>query len=88
MSTDDIEGKTTRITRKGRVTIPKSLREEFGLEVGDEIRWQVDEDGIKVRKATQSAGRGMLVDADITEKKREEMAAEMEASIRERRQIE
>ena len=49
MSTDDIEGKTTRITRKGQVTIPKELRDEFGLEEGDEIRWEGDEDGIKVR---------------------------------------
>jgi len=88
MSTDDMKGKTTRITRKGQVTIPKELREEFGLEEGDEIRWQGDEDGIKVRKATQSAGRGMLVDEDISDEKREEMAAEMEADIREKRQSE
>jgi len=88
MSTDDIEGKTTRITRKGQVTIPKELREEFGLEEGDEIRWQGDEDGIKVRKATQSAGRGMLVDEDIPDEKREEMAEEMEANIRQKRQSE
>ena len=88
MSTDDIEGKTTRITRKGQVTIPKELREEFGLEEGDEIRWQGDEDGIKVRKATQSAGRGMLVDEDIPDEKREQMAEEMEADIRQKRQSE
>ena len=88
MSTDDIDHKTTRITRKGQVTIPKELREEFGLEEGDEIRWQGDEDGIKVRKATQSAGRGMLVDEDIPDEKREEMAEEMEANIRQKRQSE
>ena len=88
MSTDDIEGKTTRITRKGQVTIPKELREEFGLEEGDEIRWQGDEDGIRVRKATQSAGRGMLVDDDIPDEKRQEMATEMEADIRKKRQTE
>ena len=40
MSTDDIEGKTIRITPKGQVTIPKELRDEFGLEEGDEIRWE------------------------------------------------
>jgi len=88
MSTDDIEGKTTRITRKGQVTIPKELRDEFGLEEGDEIRWEGDEDGIKVRKAIQSAGRGMLVDEDISDKKREAVAAEMAADIREQRQTE
>ena len=86
MSTEnDTEGETTRITRKGQVTIPKELREEFGLEEGDELLWQKAEDGIRVRKATRSAGRGMLVDSDIPEEKREEMAEEMEAEIREKR---
>jgi len=89
MSTDnDAEEKTTRITRKGQVTIPKELRAEFGLEEGDEVRWEKAEDGIRVRKATQSGGRGMLVDDDVPDEKREEMAEEMEAEIREKRQSE
>lgn len=89
MSTDDdSDGKTTRITRKGQVTIPKELREEYGLEEGDELRWQRTEDGIRVRKATRSAGRGMLVDDGVPEEKREEMAEEMEAEIREQRRTE
>jgi len=81
----DTDGKTTRVTRKGQVTIPKELREEFGLEEGDELRWEKTEDGIRVRKATRSAGRGMLVDDDISAAKREEMAEEMEAEIRQKR---
>lgn len=86
MSTDnDIDSETTRITRKGQVTIPKELREEFGLEEGDELRWEKTEDGIRVRKATRSAGRGMLVDDDVPPEKREAMAEEMEAEIREQR---
>ena len=89
MSTDnDAEGETTRITRKGQVTIPKELREEFGLEEGDEVLWQKTEDGIRVRKATRSAGRGMLVDDGVPEEKREEMAEEMEAEIRAKRRAE
>jgi AbrB family looped-hinge helix DNA binding protein len=89
MSADnDGEEKTTRITRKGQVTIPKELRAEFGLEEGDEIRWEKAEDGIRVRKATQSAGRGMLVDDDVPEAKRKQMADEMEAEIRENRDTE
>jgi len=87
MSTDTDE-KTTRVTRKGQVTIPKELRDEFGLEEGDELQWIRTEDGIQVRKATQSAGRGMLVDDDISEAKREEMAEELEADIREQRRTE
>jgi AbrB family looped-hinge helix DNA binding protein len=82
---EDIDAETTRITRKGQVTIPKKLREEFGLEEGDEIRWEKSEDGITVRKATASAGRGMLVNDGVSEEKREEMAEEMEADIREQR---
>lgn len=89
MSTDgESDDRTTRITRKGQVTIPKALREEFGLEEGDELRWEKTDDGIRVRKATGSAGRGMLVDDDVSEAKREEMAAEMEAEIREKRRSE
>ena len=89
MSTEnDTDGETTRITRKGQVTIPKKLREEFGLEEGDELIWQKTEEGIKVRKTTRSAGRGMLVDDDVSAEKREEMATEMETEIREKRQTE
>jgi len=89
MSTEkDADGKTTRITRKGQVTIPKELREEFGLQEGDELLWQKTEDGIRVRKATRSAGRGMLVSDDIPEETREAMAEEMEDEIREKRQTE
>lgn len=89
MSTEnETDGETTRITRKGQVTIPKTLREEFGLEEGDELLWQKTEDGITVRKTTRSAGRGMLVDNDVPAKKREEMAEEMEADIRANRETE
>jgi len=89
MSADgDADGETTRITRKGQVTIPKKLREEFGLEEGDELLWEKTEDGITVRKATQSAGRGMLVDDDVPEAKREAMAEEMAAEIRTKRETE
>ncbi|MFD1643924.1 AbrB/MazE/SpoVT family DNA-binding domain-containing protein [Halohasta litorea] len=89
MSTeDDNENKITRITRKGQVTIPKPLRDEFGLEEGDKIHWEKTGDGIRVRKATRSAGRGMLVDDTVTDEKREEMAEEMEADIREMRRTE
>jgi AbrB family looped-hinge helix DNA binding protein len=58
MSTeDDIEGETTRVTRKGQVTIPKELREEYGLEEGDRVVWLRGEDGITVRKTKQGRSR-------------------------------
>jgi AbrB family looped-hinge helix DNA binding protein len=85
MSSDE---ETTRVTRKGQVTIPKELREEFGLEEGDEVVWQKTDDGIRIRKATQAAGRGLLVDDDVSEEQREQMAEELEAEIREKRRTE
>lgn len=87
MSTEN-EAETTRITRKGQVTIPKAIRDEFALEEGDELRWERTEEGIVVKKATRSAGRGMLIADDVPEGKREEMAEEMEAEIREKRRAE
>lgn len=87
MSADnETDRSTTRITRKGQVTIPQELREEYGLEAGDEVIWEQTGDGIVVRRATRSAGRGMLVDDDVSEEKREKMAQQMEAEIREKRQ--
>jgi bifunctional DNA-binding transcriptional regulator/antitoxin component of YhaV-PrlF toxin-antitoxin module len=61
------------------------LREEYGLEEGDEVVWIAGENGITVRKATKSAGRGLLVDDDVSETTREAMAEEMESVIRELR---
>ena len=89
MSTEhDDKSNITRITRKGQVTIPKSLRDEFGLEEGDKVFWENTGDGIRIRKATRSAGRGMLVDETVPDEKREEMAEEMEAELREKRRTE
>jgi AbrB family looped-hinge helix DNA binding protein len=85
VSPGDGERETTRVTRKGQVTIPKALREEFELSEGDRVRWERTDDGIVVRKATGSAGRGMLVDDDVSAETREEMAEAMIDEIRERR---
>jgi AbrB family looped-hinge helix DNA binding protein len=86
MSTDEEPSpETTRITRKGQTTIPKSLREEYDLEEGDELIWERSDDGITVRKVTKSAGRGMLVDDDVSSEKRKEMAEEMDEMVKELR---
>ncbi|MFB6171069.1 MAG: AbrB/MazE/SpoVT family DNA-binding domain-containing protein [Haloarculaceae archaeon] len=86
MSADDgAKGETTRITRKGQVTIPKDLREEYGLKEGDELVWLKDEDGIKVRKANRGSARGMLVPEDTSSEKREEIAQELEKRIHDHR---
>lgn len=87
MSTDDdFERETTRVTRKGQVTIPKQFREEFGLEPGDEVVWQTADAGIVVRKANRASARGMLVPDDTPPEKRAEIAEEFERRVRDHRQ--
>jgi AbrB family looped-hinge helix DNA binding protein len=87
MSTgDESKTETTRITRKGQVTIPKEFREEFGLEPGDEVIWQSSEEGIVVRKANRSSARGMLVPDDTPPEKREEVAQELERRVEDHRE--
>lgn len=38
------------ISEKGQVTIPKSLRDAFGIRSGDRLEFVAEPDGIKVRK--------------------------------------
>jgi AbrB family looped-hinge helix DNA binding protein len=35
----------TKVSDRGTVTIPASLRRRLDIEAGDKIRWDVDEDG-------------------------------------------
>jgi len=77
--------KSTRITEKGQATIPKEIREKYDLEPGDEVIWVDTEDGIVVKKRTSTSGRGMLVPDGISEAKREEVAEELTARVRNRR---
>lgn len=76
---------STRITEKGQATIPKSLREKYDLEPGDEVIWMDTEEGIVVKKRTRTSGRGMLVPDDTPEEAREAIADELEHRLRERR---
>jgi len=52
-----------RIGQGHRITIPKALRDEIGLEAGDYVAWTLEEDGVLMRKASEaeiaasSAGR-------------------------------
>ncbi|HEU4678617.1 MAG TPA: AbrB/MazE/SpoVT family DNA-binding domain-containing protein [Terrimicrobiaceae bacterium] len=38
------------VTSKGQVTIPKELRDRFGIEPGAEVDFAISEDGIRLRK--------------------------------------
>jgi antitoxin PrlF len=41
--------KTSQLTVKGQVTLPKELRERFNLEPGSRVAFEEEADGIKVR---------------------------------------
>jgi AbrB family looped-hinge helix DNA binding protein len=56
-----------RITSKGQVTIPKQLREEFGLLPGSEVEFVPGEGEIRVRKAVGGRKRGEEVVAHLRE---------------------
>lgn len=79
---------TSRITDKGQTTIPKELREKYGIEPGDRVIWEDTEEGIVIRKVVEDAGRGIWADEDLEGDVREEMARELEDDVRERRETE
>ncbi|MGB9966341.1 AbrB/MazE/SpoVT family DNA-binding domain-containing protein [Halobacterium hubeiense] len=64
-------GQATRVTKAGKSTIPKELREKYGLEPGDEVIWMDTDEGIVVKKRTRTSGRGLLVPDDLPEEQRE-----------------
>lgn len=45
------------VTAKGQVTIPKELREQFGIEPGVEIDFVAALDGIRLRKVVDRSKR-------------------------------
>ena len=47
-----------RVTSKGQVTIPKAIRDEFGILPGTEVEFVADAGEIRVRKATPGRRRG------------------------------
>jgi AbrB family looped-hinge helix DNA binding protein len=55
-----------RITSKGQVTIPKGVRDSFGLLPGTEVEFVPTEDGeVRVRKAKAGRRRGEDVVAHL-----------------------
>ncbi len=47
-----------RITSKGQVTIPKEIRDRFGLLPGSAVEFEANDDVITVRKADDDDRRG------------------------------
>jgi AbrB family looped-hinge helix DNA binding protein len=88
MSTESQDETATRVTDKGQTTIPKALREKYGIKPGDTVVWEDTGEEIVVKKVVSDAGRGMLFDDDVPEETREEIVKKMTDEIREKRETE
>lgn len=42
----------SRVTQKGQVTIPASIRKQLGLRPGDKVRFETDDGNVKITRAT------------------------------------
>lgn len=47
-----------RITTKGQVTIPKEIRDELGIEPGDEVTFEPTDGGYEIRKDAPTTESG------------------------------
>jgi AbrB family looped-hinge helix DNA binding protein len=45
--------KTSRVTERGQITIPKSLRTRYGIRPGQEVLFEEHEEGLLIRKVVQ-----------------------------------
>ena len=80
-------GETTRVTDKGQTTIPKDLRERYGIEPGDEVEWIGTEDGLAVKKRSRFGGYGSFADG-VDESDRERLVDKLESDLYESRRTE
>jgi len=78
---------STRVTDKGQTTIPKELREKYGIDPGDEVIWIDTGDGLRVIRADTDAGRGMLAEG-LDDAERAELAESLTADIRQQQRTE
>jgi AbrB family looped-hinge helix DNA binding protein len=77
-----LNGMTSRVGPKGQVVIPKELRDELGIEPGDEVDFWLDGDHVAVRRSgPRRALRGrfagerltdILIDERRSERRRED----------------
>jgi AbrB family looped-hinge helix DNA binding protein len=52
---------TSLVTTKGQVTIPKELRERFGIEPGSLVDFIAGTDGIRIRKVIDRTRRSVVL---------------------------
>jgi AbrB family looped-hinge helix DNA binding protein len=63
-----LTGMTHRVGPKGQVVIPKALRDELGIEPGDEVTFWRDEDHVALRRVAAAAPlRGRFRGSELTE---------------------
>ena len=79
---------TSRVSDDGRTTIPKSLREKYGIEPGDTVVWEDTDEGLVVRAVLPDHGRGLWNEETSSETEREAVAQALEAAVRDRRDAE
>jgi AbrB family looped-hinge helix DNA binding protein len=74
---------THRVGPKGQVVIPKDLRDELGIEPGDEINFWRDGDHVALRpardrRALQGRFEGSALTDDLTAQRRADRTRELE----------
>lgn len=68
---------TRRVGPKGQVVIPKELRDELGIEPGDEVRFWRHEDHLALQPAGwQRPLRGRFSGSDLTDELERERASD------------
>lgn len=71
---------TTRVTDKGQTTIPKPLREKYGIEPGDEVVWVEDDDGIMLRKKGELPNYGAAAEG-MTEEEAQAVSSQLKEDM-------
>ena len=81
--------KTSQLTVKGQITLPKAIRERFRLRPGDRVALEPEGDGIKVRPVRRTildwAGRlrspGPALSDDVIRKRVRKMRVQRQAGV-------
>ena len=48
--------KHAKMTSKGQVTVPREVRRVLGLEAGDQVLFETDDDGVRIRPVRKKSG--------------------------------
>ncbi len=67
---------THRVGAKGQVVIPKELRDQLGIEPGDEVSFWLHDDHVAVRPTGRAALRGRFHGLRLTQILEAERAAD------------